>query len=151
MKKEDFKYPGAFVLIDLHDKHMRSFTETWKKAKMKNAVLPETDDPDYESLDILLLHLLRSSRNYITWICANLELPDPEIRPETSITKINSDLDGYLNHLLEKWRSPLINVEKEKYWYPNYNTKWGPEFNIEAMLEHAVMHPVRHEYQLERL
>jgi hypothetical protein len=151
VKRSDFKYTGVFILIQLHEKHMRLFVETWKKAKERNVILPETDDPDYESLDKLLLHLLRSSRGYITWICEKLGLPDPKIDPETTIHNIDTELDDYLNYLLEKWQTPLMNVEKENFWYPVYKTKWGPEFGIEAMLEHAVMHPIRHHYQLERL
>ena len=151
MDLPEYIYKAAGTLVNLHDKQMRSFVNSWKKAKDRNVILPVTDDPDYESMDKLLLHLLRSSRGYIIWICEKLEQPEPQIDPETSIINIETGLDDYLNHLLDKWKSPLAGVEKEKYWYPVYKTKWGPEFCIEAMLEHAVMHPIRHEYQLERL
>jgi len=60
---------------------MRSFIETWKKAKEVNVPLPVTDDPFYKSLDTLLYHVLRSSRGYIIWICDKLILPDPGITP----------------------------------------------------------------------
>jgi len=29
--------------------------------------------------------------------------------------------------------------------------RWGEDYNIEQMLEHAVVHPMRHRIQLERL
>ncbi len=30
-------------------------------------------------------------------------------------------------------------------------SRWGEDYNIEQMLEHAVVHPMRHRIQLERL
>jgi hypothetical protein len=32
-----------------------------------------------------------------------------------------------------------------------YPSRWGTEYCIDAMLEHAVMHPIRHEFQLRNL
>ena len=32
-----------------------------------------------------------------------------------------------------------------------YKSRWGEDYNIEQMLEHAVVHPMRHRIQLERL
>ena len=32
-----------------------------------------------------------------------------------------------------------------------YKSRWGEDYNIEQMLEHAIVHPMRHRIQLERL
>ena len=53
--------------------------------------------------------------------------------------------------LLEKWRTPLCNVEPKLFEDKNYKSNWGVEYCIDAMLEHAVMHPIRHEFQLKNL
>lgn len=148
---KEYSYRGGLVLVELHDKHLRSFVETWKQAKEKNIVLPATDDTDYESLETLLAHLLRSSRGYITWICEKLELADPGIEQQPEASEVITKLESYLEHLLEKWKTPLITIPEEKYHHPVFKTKWGVEFCIESMLEHAVMHPIRHEYQLQNL
>jgi uncharacterized damage-inducible protein DinB len=129
---------------------MRSFIETWKKAKEVNVSLPVTDDPFYKSLDTILYHVLRSSRGYITWICDKLNLPDPEITPAPEENTVEK-YPEYLEHLLEKWEVPLCNVEVEKFEDKLYTSNWGVDHTIEAMLEHAVMHPIRHEHQLRKL
>ena len=38
-------------------------------------------------------------------------------------------------------------------WFPDKEsvTRWGSPYSINAMLEHAVMHPIRHRFQLENL
>jgi hypothetical protein len=34
---------------------------------------------------------------------------------------------------------------------PEYPSRWKTLYSIDAMLEHAVMHQVRHSFQLEKL
>jgi hypothetical protein len=89
----NYSYPGALALIRLHDQHMRSFLETWKKALLAGVILPETDDPSYKSMKTLLRHVFRSSRNYIGWICQKLELQDPPINKVAELAKIEQTAD----------------------------------------------------------
>jgi uncharacterized damage-inducible protein DinB len=138
-------------MVILHDKYMREFLVTWRKAKQLQINLPVTDDPDYQSLDHLLSHLLRAARGYMTWMCKKLGLPDPGIDnfppPETA----ERDAEAFLQHVLEKWREPLANVAAEAFENISYKSRWGMDYSIDSMLEHAVMHPIRHIFQLEEL
>ena len=146
-----YRYNGARSLALLHEKHLESCVITWQEAKRLKIELPETDDVDYKSLDTLLRHILRSARGYITWMCDKLNLSDPKIEktPESDI--IESMVDEYVSHLLEKWRLPLSDVPEDKFHSPTYSSRWGVDYCIDAMLEHAVMHPIRHEFQLKQL
>lgn len=146
-----YKYNGARSLILLHEKHIRSFYVSWKKSKELNIKLPETTDTDYENLETLLFHILRSSKGYITWICDKLELGDPAINPLPPPENIAAGAEEYMNHLLKRWELPLVNIDESKFFGEVYKSNWGPSYCIEAMLEHAVMHPIRHEFQLNNL
>ncbi|MFZ1290674.1 MAG: hypothetical protein WAR79_11330 [Melioribacteraceae bacterium] len=148
---QKFKYNGAGSLVLLHEKHLINFVQTWREAKNLNIGLPKTEDPDYQSLETLLFHVLRSARGYMTWICEKLNLPDPEINSPPEIDAIEKNADEYLVHLFEKWRLPLIEIEEEKFHSPTFTSRWGVNYCIDAMLEHAVMHPIRHEFQLRNL
>lgn len=147
----NYEYNGARSLVLLHEKHLRSCLETWREAKRLKIDLPKTDDKDYQSLDTLLRHILRAARGYMTWICDKLILPDPQIDKTPEPDSIESSADVYLSHLLEKWRSPLADIPEDKFHAPIYASRWGVDYCIDAMLEHAVMHPIRHEYQLRNL
>ena len=147
----DYRYQGARALISLHEKHLLSCLEVWRVAKARDLHLPETADTDYQSLETLLRHILRAARGYMTWMCEKLDLPDPGIPAAPSAELVEQQAGGYVELLLEKWRSPLAAVERERFHGPVYPSRWGPEYCIDAMLEHAVMHPVRHEYQLRNL
>lgn len=146
-----YKYNGAKALVALHELHLRSFYSTWKEAKKLGIKLPHTDDPYYKSLDTLLYHLLRSARGYMIWMCKQLNLPDPQIDEAPLPEKIAKEAESYLDYLTDKWKYPLKDVPPELFEDKTYKSNWGVDYCIDAMLEHAVMHPIRHEFQLSNL
>jgi hypothetical protein len=86
----------------------------------------------------------------MTWLCEKLGLPDPGIRPAPAPDVLAREANACLQHLLERWRLPLAAVEGERF-EAIHTTRWGEQMSLEGMLEHAVMHPVRHRFQLEEL
>ena len=60
-------------------------------------------------------------------------------------------IDGHVDHLLKRWRTPLADVAAERFRTPEYDTPWGMRYSVDSMLEHAVVHPIRHQFQLEEL
>jgi len=42
-------------------------------------------------------------------------------------------------------------VAEEKFYQPEYLAPWKTKYCIDSMLEHAVMHPIRHHFQLKEL
>jgi uncharacterized damage-inducible protein DinB len=151
MSKIDYKYQGAKSLVALHEIHIKLFYETWKQAKQLNIELPKTDDPYYKSLDTLLYHVLRSARGYMVWMCEQLNLPDPQIDEAPLPEIVVENAEVYIDYLTGKWDQPLRNVPPEKFEDKVYKSNWGVDYCIDAMLEHAVMHPIRHKFQLENL
>jgi uncharacterized damage-inducible protein DinB len=146
----DYRYRGARALVLLHHAAMCELLPVWRKAKQAGIKLPPTSDADYVSLEALLHHALRASRGYMVWLCEKLGLPDPGIEPAPEPDRIEAEAERYLEHLLERWRLPLAEVE-EKSFFTTHRTRWGEDMSCEGMLEHAVMHPHRHRFQLEEL
>jgi hypothetical protein len=153
MPSPDLTYRSRAVraLVLLHDEHLRRFLVVWKQARAVRVVLPKTDDPAYASLDTLLHHVLRAARGYMTWMCEVLELPDPTILAAPEAAVLSRDPERYMEHVLEQWRRPLQDVGDDRLETPEYPSRWQTRYCIDAMLEHAVMHPIRHAFQLEEL
>ena len=143
----EYRYGGARALVILHQRQLRKFLV----ARRAGVALPATDDPSYASLEALLQHVLGSARHYMVWMCEVLELPDPDIRPEPEADSVEVEAETYVEHLLERWRAPLTELTKGQACQPTFTSQWGVEYCIDAMLEHAAMHPLRHRFQLEEL
>lgn len=139
------------ALVLLHDEHLRRFLVVWKQARAASVTLPQTEEPAYASLDALLRHVLRAARGYMTWMCEVLELPDPEILATPDPAELSQDPDGYMEHVLAQWRVALQDVGDDRLETPEYPSRWKTRYCVDAMLEHAVMHPIRHAFQLEEL
>ena len=148
---KDYSYGGARALVILHERQLRKFVVVWRHAKAAEVELPATDDPDYASLEILLCHVLRCARGYMVWMCKVLGLPDPDILEAPEPTAVDAEAESYVEHVVERWRSPLIGLTEDQAYRPTYTSPWGVEYCIDAMLEHAAMHPLRHRFQLEEL
>lgn len=147
----NYKFRGARALVLLHEEHLKAFVTTWQKAKAVGVTLPPTTDPEYHSMETLLRHIVGAARGYLRWCCERLALPDPQIREAPSLERIEAEVDEYLAHLLEQWRLPLAEIEEERFYGPGYPSGWGIDYCVESMLEHAVVHPMRHTFQLEEL
>ena len=146
----NYRNRGARALVLLHEWALREILPAWRRAKASHIQLPSTPDPDYASLESLLHHALRAARGYMTWLCEKLGLPDPGISPAPEASLVEQEVERYIEHLLERWRLPLADVEETRFG-ATHKTRWGEDMSLEGMLEHAVMHPIRHRFQLEEL
>jgi hypothetical protein len=140
------------ALVLLHEEHLRRFVQTWRVAVATSVSLPTTADPSYSSLGTLGRHVLNAAGGYLVWICEVLTLPDPGVRLAPDATAIVREADDYMEHVLERWRTgPLREISGEQLEAPEYPSRWRTRYSIDAMLEHAVMHPIRHAFQLDEL
>jgi hypothetical protein len=135
----------------LHEEHLHRFLVTWHRAKAASVVLPDTKDPAYESLDTLLRHVLGAARGYMVWMCEVLDLPDPAMNVAPDPAVLALDPESYMEHVLVRWRTPLLDIADDQLERPEYPSRWQTRYCIDAMLEHAVLHPIRHAFQLDEL
>ena len=138
-------------MVLLHEEHLRRFVRTWRLALTAGVSLAPTADPAYASLNALGRHVLGAAGGYMVWMCEMLSLPDPGIRSAPDTAAIASEAEGYMEHVLERWRNPLREVPDDRLETPEYPSEWKTRYCIDSMLEHAVMHPIRHAFQLDEL
>ena len=149
-----YRSRAARALILLHERELRRFIRVWREARdgglglTGGIPLPESDDPDYASPDLILTHVLATARAALYWLTGNLGLPDPEVDRVPEDIRNEEILDLYVEHLVSCWASPLAGKSDDELY--EYLTPIKPCY-ASAMLEHAVMHPMRHSFQLEEL
>jgi len=147
-----FRSRAVRSLVELHERELPAFLATWRAFVQSGRAMPEAHgDPDYESPDRLVSHVQGSARSYLLWVWEVLERPIeglPLIRDHTIIVP---RLDAFMAETLEGWRTHLAPLENEHLAPRQYLSRWGEPHTIEQMLEHAVVHPMRHRIQLERI
>ena len=152
MTEDPFRYGGARALVELHDLHLREFLDVWRRADARRLELPATGDPNYASRAALLAHVLGCAASYLTWICEQLEVPVPEIEQRPDPEGLAERAGTYMDEVLTAWGGDCLRgLGEDRAYAPAHPSRWGPPYCIDAMLEHAVMHPIRHTQQLREL
>jgi hypothetical protein len=146
-----FKSNAVRSCVELHEIELRRFLEVWRAFRASGITLPSTEDPSYKSNDHLAGHVLRSARGYLTWIGECVNRPVTDLDSETDPVRIAARGPAFLEDVLAGWRRHLAVLEDRELAPVTYKSRWGEDYDIEQMLEHAVVHPMRHRIQLERL
>ena len=148
----EFRSRAIRSLVELHERELPAFVATWRQFAQSGKAMPEAHgDPDYESPERLVAHVQGSARSCLLWIREVLGRPIeglPLIRDHTIIVP---GLDAFMAETLDGWRRHLAPLENQQLAPAQYLSRWGEPHTIEQMLEHAVVHPMRHRIQLERI
>ena len=148
----EFRSRAVRSLVELHEPELRSFVATWRRFVASGKPMPEAHgDADYESLERLVAHVQGSARSYLLWVWEVLERPIEGLPLIRDASVIVPRLDAFMEETLDGWRRHLTPLENEQLAPKTYLSRWGEPHTIEQMLEHAVVHPMRHRIQLERI
>ncbi len=148
----DFTSRAVRSLVELHEREVRAFVECWLRFRASGCALPEAHgDPDYESPDRLVTHVLVAAARYLTWIGECTGRPVNDLFAERVPERVAPRPAEYAEEVLAAWRRHLAALADAEISPRTYVSRWGETFTIEQMLEHAVVHPMRHRIQLERL
>lgn len=146
-----FRSNAVRSCVELHEIEINRFRETWEAFCASGTLLPRTDDPSYRSADSLGGHVIQSARSYLTWIGECVRRPVTDLDSDTDLVSIARKGRAFVDEVLAGWRRHLAFLEDTELAPAVYKSRWGEDYNIEQMLEHAVVHPMRHRIQLERL
>ncbi len=146
-----FKSNAVRSCVELHEIELRRFFDVWETFRASGTPMPATDDPSYQSAEHLGGHVFRSARNYLTWIGEFVGRPVTDVDPDTDAASIAGKSRVFVDGVLLAWRRHLTLLEDRELAPATRKSRWGEDYNIEQMLEHAVVHPMRHRIQLERL
>lgn len=147
-----FRSRAVRSLVELHEAQLRTFAETWRRFAASGKPMPEARGDDrYASRETLVAHVHGAARGYLHWIHEVLGRPitDPVLTRDPAV--IVPRLDAFLAETLDGWRRHLATLEDDELSPKQYLSRWGEPHTVEQMLEHAVVHPMRHRIQLERI
>jgi uncharacterized damage-inducible protein DinB len=148
----EFKSRAVRSLVELHEVEMRRFLEVWHRFAAAGAPMPEAHgDTSYESRETLLGHGLMAARGYLTRIGEWVGRPVTDVDSVTDARDVAVRAAQFADGIFAAYRRHLALITNEELEKQEHRTRWGELMSVEMLLEHAVVHPMRHRVQLERI
>ena len=110
----------------------------------------ETADESCRSAQTIMSHVVAAGYGYANYIrdAISMEKGSPERRlleQAESLERFDAMLAYTVATLDGKWEMPDGEIEAVK-----MTVHWGPTYDLEQLLEHAIVHVLRHRRQIER-
>jgi hypothetical protein len=150
----EFRTGALGALADEFERSVAQFAaliDTLSDDEYERVLDPETADEDCRSAQTITRHVIGAGYGHAGYVRAAFGSP-----AERPVVGMPSRADaaaelrkvcGYLAETLEgRWTMPY-----EEYSRLRFTTRWGTEYDVEQMLEHAVVHVLRHRRQILRL
>jgi len=143
------------ALLDEYEKavtELRDLLETITETELMTVVDTTTKDPDCQSIQTILTHVVRAGYAYAIYVRkAQGEVLDFRERlPLNSIKEYQKELQlmfQYNEYLFIEYPNlPLEKFEQKD----KMRTSWNQYYDIEQIFEHAIVHILRHRRQIER-
>jgi len=148
----EFKSRAIRSLLELHDAELRAFLATWRRYARAGVPMPDAHgDEDYENIDRLGTHVLKGARGYLVRITGWLGRPAADLDMADDVEDLTARADEFAESLLDAYKRHLSSATDEEMSAWVHKTRQGNSISIEMLLEHAVVHPMRHRVQLERI
>lgn len=110
-----------------------------------------TSDPDCKSIQSILTHVVCSGYGYIIYIENSIGNNKPRLEKVTYanvnkyIEQLNSMFDYSIHFFRENTTLQIEQTDSSK----KITVAWGQQYDIEQLVEHAIVHILRHRRQIE--
>ncbi len=139
--------------MDEYDRAAREFLgviQSLDRVEFEKIRDSRTQDPECRSVQSVASHVVASGHsyaNYIRTVFGMKTLPRPE--GECDRSEIEEKLKGMMAYTVESLEGRWLMSEAE-ITVVRIQSRWGPVYDLEQMLEHAIVHMLRHRRQVER-
>jgi hypothetical protein len=129
---------------------LKNLTTRISESDFNKIVDLNTKDDDCRSVQTIVSHVTNSGyayANYIRdWFGIPKNSPDRRLLSQKDFSAEFDKMLVYTSESLEgKWEYSDDEIQKVK-----MIVRWGPQYDLEQLLEHAIVHILRHRRQLEK-
>jgi uncharacterized damage-inducible protein DinB len=121
-------------------------------ANLTTVVDSTTTDTNCQSIQTILTHVVSSGYSYAGYIRKLKKITDnrPGKVSKMSAADYLTDLDDLIAYTVATFETISDNELEEFDEDKKIKTSWGQVYDIEQMMEHAVVHVLRHRRQVEK-
>ena len=155
MMKKYRKNGAAGALLDEYEKALTELIDLLdgvEDHELSIIVDDVTKDLDCKSIQTVLTHVISAGYNYIVEIRRSLgeEIPFRDKQKHDTVRDYQSELKqmfSYNEKLFEDYPDLVL---EETDPTKKMTVRWGQQYDVEQLLEHAIVHILRHRRQLEK-
>ena len=152
---EDYRKGAVGALMDEYERaalELKSLVESVGAENYTRIVDAETKDADCRSIQTMMNHVVHSGYGYADAIRRKISMPFEPLgneRRQVSQGKIGGEIDKFLVYTVETldglWEMSYAELDR-------FVIERKADFseNLEQLLEHAVLHVLRHRRQIEK-
>ena len=155
-KKKEFRNNGAIgAMLDEYEKALNELITTISdltEEQLTRIIDFETKDEDCKSIQNILTHVIQSGYTYVVeikkWLGENSEYRDKKRLLTVQAYKLALEEMFEFNEKLffDHPNLELCEYDSRK----KINVRWGQNYDVEQLLEHAIVHILRHRRQIEK-
>jgi hypothetical protein len=151
--KKNYRKGAIGALMDEYERaaeELKDLVSDIPEQDFVKIVDTETKDDDCRSVQTIISHVINSGFGYANYIRDWFAIPNSSPERRLILQKDSSmELDKMLAYtsetLQDKWEFSDEEIMKVK-----IISRHGPSYDIEQMLEHAIVHILRHRRQIEK-
>lgn len=151
--KKNYRKGGIGAIMDEYERagsELKNLIAKISESDFVRIVDSNTQDDDCRSVQTIVSHITNSGyayANYIRdWFSIPKNSPERKLLSQNEFLLRFDNMLAYSSETLEgKWEYSDEEVQKVK-----MIVRWGPHYDLEQLLEHAVVHILRHRRQIEK-
>lgn len=153
MIKRSYRNGALGALMDEYERaasELARLVEQIPEDDFTRVVDSRTEDEDCRSAQTIMSHVVRAGYGYADYLREQLSIPSTRPRPELlsrrqSLEQLEAALRYTVETLDGRWE-----MSAEEISGMVIKSRWGTVYDAEGMLEHAIVHVLRHRRQIEK-
>jgi uncharacterized damage-inducible protein DinB len=151
--RESYREGAVGALMDEYERavwELRHLAERIAETDAARVVDPETKDEDCRSVQTIMSHVVNAGYGYADLLRKVFSIPSTRppkalLSHRESVERLDAVLAYTAETLEGRWR-----MTYEELAGAVINSGWGVRYDAEQLLEHAVVHVLRHRRQIEK-
>lgn len=144
------------ALLDIYKNEVDSFSaliSNFTAIKLNEITDASAEPGECRSRQSIIAHVISSGYTYATYIRRTKNLPGEFVKPliRQSAKAFINDLDKMFAYTVESLQKFNDEELEETDHSKKIHAHWGKEYDVEQILEHAIVHVMRHQRQLQNL
>jgi uncharacterized damage-inducible protein DinB len=151
--RETYRSGAIGALMDEYERaasELGRLVEQINEDDFARVVDAQTSDEDCRSVQTIMSHVVRAEYGYADYIREQFNIASTRPQPKLlshreSLEQLEEALRYTAQTLHGRWEMSGEEIEATV-----INSRWGVVYNVEGLLEHAIVHLLRHRRQIEK-